>query len=332
MRKYRVKPYKVPGWMVPAIEILRPRERVSTSAWAEQNRILPNGNAIPGPWRNNVTPYLVEIMDAFSDETTEKIVFVKPTQVGGTSAMENALGSLIDQDPAPTMFVYPSDELAERTVEAKLEPMIRQCKALAEKYRENDSKRLALKFRDMIVYLTGANSPASLASTPIRYLFLDEVDKFPGATKKEADPVSLAIERTKTFFNRKIFMASTPTLKTGPIWKAKEEADAEKHYFVPCPHCGEFIELQFAHIKWPSKDDVPDQTERAEMATYVCQACGCIITDRDKAAMLQAGRWQMVRQTTATPKSVAYWMNTLYSPFTRFSDIAREFMRAKDDP
>ena len=101
MRKYRVKPYKVPGWMVPAIEILRPRERVSTSAWAEQNRILPNGNAIPGPWRNNVTPYLVEIMDAFSDETTEKIVFVKPTQVGGTSAMENALGSLIDQDPAP---------------------------------------------------------------------------------------------------------------------------------------------------------------------------------------------------------------------------------------
>ena len=31
MRKYRVKPYKVPRWMVPAIEILRPRERVSVS-------------------------------------------------------------------------------------------------------------------------------------------------------------------------------------------------------------------------------------------------------------------------------------------------------------
>ena len=48
--------------------------------------------------------------------------------------------------------------------------------------------------------------------------------------------------------------------------------------------------------------------------------------------MLQAGRWQAVRQTTTTPKSVAYWMNTLYSPFTRFSDVAREFMRSKDDP
>ena len=184
----------------------------------------------------------------------------------------------------------------------------------------------------MVVYLTGANSPADLASTNIRYLFMDEVDKFPGASKKEADPVSLAKERTKTFFNRKIFMASTPTLKTGHIWKAKEAADVEKHYFVPCPHCGAFIELKFAQIKWPSKEDVPENADRAEMATYVCQECGCVITDQDKGKMLAAGRWKPVRQKTQHPKSVAFWMNTLYSPFTRFSDIAREFMRSKDDP
>ena len=279
-----------------------------------------------------MTPYLVEIMDAFSDEMVEEIIFVKPTQVGGTSAMENMLASAIAQDPAPAMCVYPSDDLAERTVESKLDPMIKSCKILAAKYRINDSKKLALKFTDMVVYLTGANSPADLASTNIRYLFMDEVDKFPGASKKEADPVSLAKERTKTFFNRKIFMASTPTLKTGHIWKAKEAADVEKHYFVPCPHCGAFIELKFAQIKWPSKEDVPESADRAEMATYVCQECGCVITDQDKGKMLATGRWKPVRQKTQHPKSVAFWMNTLYSPFTRFSDIAREFMRSKDDP
>jgi len=32
------------------------------------------------------------------------------------------------------------------------------------------------------------------------------------------------------------------------------------------------------------------------------------------------------------PKSVAYWLNTLYSPFTRFSEIAYEFLKSKDDP
>ena len=332
MKKYRQKPYTVPPWIHKAVQVLRPVERVTVSKWAEANRVLPDSNSIPGPWRNSVTPYLVEIMDAFSDEMVEEIIFVKPTQVGGTSAMENMLASAIAQDPAPAMCVYPSDDLAERTVESKLDPMIKSCKTLAAKYRINDSKKLALKFTDMVVYLTGANSPADLASTNIRYLFMDEVDKFPGASKKEADPVSLAKERTKTFFNRKIFMASTPTLKTGYIWKAKEAADVEKHYFVPCPHCGAFIELKFAQIKWPSKEDVPENADRAEMATYVCQECGCVITDQDKGKMLAAGRWKPVRQKTQHPKSVAFWMNTLYSPFTRFSDIAREFMRSKDDP
>ena len=140
-----------------------------------------------------------------------------------------------------------------------------------------------------------------MAFPSIRYLFQDEVDKYPGASKKEADPVSLAIERTKTYTtNRKIFITSTPTLKTGHIWKAKEEADAEKHYFVPCPHCGQYIELKFAQIKWPSKDDVPDNAERAEMASYVCQACECVITDQDKGKMLEAGRWEQYRQFSCT--------------------------------
>lgn len=335
MRKYITKPFTTPAWIMAALETLRPRKRLPVSAWAEKYRILPDGNAIPGPWSNSVTPYLVEIMDAFSNEDVEKIVFVKPTQVGGTSAMENMLGSLIDQDPGPTLIVYPTDKLAMRTVEAKLEPMIKQCKPVAERYRKNESQALQLKFEGMTVYLNGANSPADLASTPMRYLFLDEVDKYPGAGKKEADPVSLAIERTKTYkTNKKIFITSTPTLQTGHIWKAKEDADVEKHYFVPCPHCGEYIELKWAQIKFPGKDEVPEGADRAAMAVYVCQnpACSCVITDRDKAGMLQAGRWQAVRQKTDTPKSVAYWMNTLYSPFTSFSEIAAEFLRSKDDP
>ena len=332
-RRPKVEPYAVPRWMAPALQVLRPQKRLPVSAWAEANRILPDTNAVAGPWRNALTPYLVEIMDAFSDDTTEQIVFVKPTQVGGTSAMENALGSLIDQDPGPTMVVYPSDQLAKRTVESKLEPMFKSCPALAAKYRAHESEDLAQRFDGMTVYLTGANSPADLSSTPIRYLFLDEVDKYPGSTKKESDPVSLAVERTKSYrLNRKIFMASTPTLKTGLIWRAKEAAEAEKHYFVPCPHCGAYIELKFAQLKWPSQEEEPDLIQRARRVRYVCQECGCILTDRDKPAMLRAGRWQFVRRDSETPRSVAFWMNTLYSPFTTFEEVAREFLKVKDDP
>lgn len=48
--------------------------------------------------------------------------------------------------------------------------------------------------------------------------------------------------------------------------------------------------------------------------------------------MLLKGEWRNVRQSARTARSVAFWFNTLYSPFTRFSEIAREFMKSKDDP
>lgn len=333
MKKYTVAPVYVPAWIKRAIEELRPPCRLPVSQWAEQHRVLPPGNAIPGPWRNRVTPYLVEIMDAFSGSSVEKVVFVKPTQIGGTSTLENMLGSLIVQDPAPTMVVYPSDDLAERVVEAKIDPMIKSCPVLAENYLERDSKKLRLKFHGMTLYLNGANSPADLSSINVQNLFLDEVDKYPGASRKESNPVSLAIERTKTYAtNRRIFITSTPTLKSGNIWQAKEEADEERHYFVPCPHCGKYIELKLAQIKWPDKSEFPDRRERAARAVYHCQECKGIITDREKMQMLQAGRWQTVRGSHQGARSVAYWISTLYSPFTSFPDIAAEFIRSKDDP
>ncbi len=333
MKPYVAPPIYVPAWIKKAVEELRPRPRLPVSQWAEKNRVLPPGSPIPGPWQNRVTPYLTEIMDAFSNEDAEKIIFVKPTQVGGTSALENMLGSLICQEPAPAMVVYPTDTLVERTVEAKLEPMIQNTPALAEKYQKHESTSQRLKFQGMTVYLSGANSPASLASTPICKLFLDEVDKYPGASKKEADAMSLAIERTKAYTTtRKIFITSTPTLTTGNIWRAKEEADEERHYFVPCPHCGRFIELKFAQLKWPGKEECPDRTDRAARAVYCCQECDGVITDREKQRMLQAGRWQTVRGSHGNAKSVAYWISTLYSPFTTFSEIADTFMKSKDDP
>ena len=48
----------------------------------------------------------------------------------------------------------------------------------------------------MYVALTGSNSPADLASKPIRCLFLDEVDIYSAASRQEADPINLAFERT----------------------------------------------------------------------------------------------------------------------------------------
>jgi phage terminase large subunit GpA-like protein len=310
---------------------LVPPENITVSEWAEKYRQLDaKTTARPGPWRNSSTPYLKGLMDEFNNYETEEIVFVKPTQVGGTEAILNMIGFVVDEDPSPAMVVYPTDELAKSISKNRIEPMLLNSPTLKEKYHENDSSVLEMQFDDMYLSLVGSNSPSGLASKPIKYLFLDETDKYPGASKKEADPVSLAKERTKTFHNRKIVLASTPTLKNNHIWEAKENADIEKHYLMPCPHCGRKIEFKFSNLRFPD-DESMSYADRAERARYVCQECGSIITDSQKYIMLQQGTWEIVERKTQFARKVVFWLNTLYSPFVRFAEVAKEFLTSKDD-
>lgn len=327
----KTRKFNSPGYIIDTLEVLKPPEEITVSEWAEKYRILDNkSSALPGSWKNSTTPYLQGIMDELNNYETEEIIFVKPTQVGGSEAIFNMLGYIVTEDPSPTMVVYPTDLLAKSISKNRIDPMIQNSPELKVRYKENDSSVLELQFDDMYVSLVGSNSPSGLASKPIKYLFLDETDKYPGASKKEADPVSLAKERTKTFHNRKIVMASTPTLKNNHIWAAKESADIEKHYFMPCPHCGKKIEFKFSNLRFPD-DSSMSYIDRAEYANYVCQECGCVINDQQKYTMLQQGEWQIVEHKTQFAKRVVFHLNTLYSPFVRFADVAKEFLLCKDD-
>lgn len=325
------KKLSVTQYQYDALQLMLPPEQITVSEWAGKYRMLDSkSSAIPGPWNNDITPYLTGVMDEFNNYETSKIIFVKPTQVGGTEALQNMIGYIVMQDPAPTMIVYPTETLAKSISENRLQPMLRATPELARRFDEN-SQLLELQFDGMYLTLAGSNSPSGLASKPIRFVLMDEVDKYPGTSGKEADPIKLATERTKTFHDKKIYITSTPTLKTGHIWKEKESADIEKHFFVPCPHCGEYIELKFSNIRFPDEEGMT-YADRAEFATYICQECGCAITDADKNNMIRHGEWRIVRHNTQYVRSVAFWINTLYSPFVRWADIVKEFLTTKDDP
>lgn len=327
----KTRKFKIPRYISESLKGLKPPDNITVSEWASQYRILDSkSSARPGPWQNSTTPYLVGIMDQLNNYETEEIIFVKPTQVGGTEAIQNMIGYVIDQDPSPAMVVYPTDELAKSVSKNRLEPMILNSPTLKEKYKINESSALEMQFDDMYLSLVGSNSASGLASKPIKYLFMDETDKYPGASKKEADPVSLARERTKTFHNRKIVMASTPTLKNNHIWAAKESADIEKHFFMPCPHCGKEIEFKFSNLRF-SDDKSLSIADRAETANYVCQECGCLINDSNKMRMLRQGKWKIVMRRTQSARKVVFFLNTLYSPFVRFSEVAKEFLSSKKD-
>lgn len=314
---------------------LKRPEELTVSQWAEKYRILDDSSNLSGRWSNDVTPYLVGIMDAFNNPYIREIYFCKSSQIGGTEALINILCYLIMEQPAPTMIVYPSDDLAKDVSNDKLKPAFRLIPEVRSIFYENSSKELRLKFKTMLLYLRGAGSPAKLASKAIKYLFFDEIDKMGGASKKEASPFNLAMERTKTYKSQsKVYACSTPTLRTNYIWNLHDNADEVLHYFVPCLHCGEMIELVWKQVIF-DKDEEKKMSpyERAKTAVYVCQECGCEILDSDKPKMLREGKWVPVKKRgIGQAKSVGFWINSLYSIFVTWADAAEEYLKSYEDP
>lgn len=330
----------VPSYLKAALRYLKPPDEMSVSEWAAEFRYLGSKeSALPGRWKNSVAPYMVAVMNELTRYETEETILCTAVQMAKTEAMNNMIGYCIQQDPGPILVVYPKQELAESISENRILPMILSTPTLRELYEPFYSQKLELQFEGLTLALTGSNSPAGLASRPVRYVFMDEVDKFPGASKKESEPISLARMRTTTYGNgrgRKIVLASTPTIKTGQIWKALMSADQVKHFFVPCPHCGQMIELLWSQMRWPEPEEGSEDSitlsEQADGAAYICQECSGIITEAHKPEMLQAGEWRVVTERNPVHRKVAYWIPSLYSPFVTFSELVLEYLEAKGDP
>lgn len=318
-------------WFPEELEAFKPPERYTVSEWADNFRVLTSVSAEPGRWRTNRTPYLKEPMDRFTDPLIEKIVLCFGAQLGKTETELNMIGYALDQTSSPTMMVYPTDTIAKFASDKRVQPMIKSVKSISDKFDEN-SKLLELDFNNgNYMVLVGANSPSSLSSRSIKYLFFDEIDKYPAFAGKEADPIKLATERTKTFVDKKIVMVSTPTVESGNIWQAFMSANERRQYYVPCPHCGVPQVLKFKQIKWPEEhNDNADMIR--DTAYYECEHCGERIYDKHKMEMLRSGEWRAVNESQSKVRSVSYHLSSIYSPWVTFGDVAYEFKNSKGTP
>lgn len=270
-------------------------------------------------------------MDKFTDPLIEQIVLCFGSQLGKTETELNMIGYALDQTQSPVMMVYPTDAIAKFASDKRVQPMIKSVKSISDNFDEN-SKLLELDFNNgNYMVLVGANSPSSLSSRSIKYLFFDEIDKYPAFSGKEADPIKLAKERTKTFVDKKIVMVSTPTVESGNIWQALMNANERRQYYVPCPHCGVSQTLKFKQIKWPDEhNDNADMIR--DTAYYECEHCGEHIYDKHKMEMLRHGEWRAANKPQSKVRSISYHLSSIYSPWVTFGDVAYEFKNSKDTP
>lgn len=243
-----------------------------------------------------------------------------------TECGNNWIGFTIDKDPCSMIMVVPTLDMAKDNSKIRIDPLIEESPALRNKVkdpraRDSGNTILMKEFPGGFLGLTGANSPSGLKSKPIRKLFLDEIDEYPGDVGGQGDTVEMAVARTRTFSRRKIFMCSTPTIAGRSRIETAYE-DSNKHrFYVPCPHCLGMQTLKWSCVKWPKGNP--------SAAWYECEHCGEKIFNHQKDWMLPRGEWR-----SETPeykgKVIGFHISSLYSPVGWFSwgEAATMFVKA----
>jgi phage terminase large subunit GpA-like protein len=315
--------------------VFKATPELNVAEWAAQRRVLPQGgSSTPGLWRNERTPYLVEIMEELSPQSrTKEIIFCKGSQIGATESAINWLMYSIDLQPGPFLVLQPTDTMAVRFSKQRLTASIQLCKEIRDKVGEgkrNGSSLQEKTYPGGYVVISGANSPASLASMPIGNIICDEIDRYPFSAGKEGDPLELVAARIATFPRAKMFFLSTPTYKeTSPSWNLFLNSD-QRYFYLPCPYCGDdkdqpnngYFVLKFENLQW--------EPGKPETVMCYCPHCGGGIEEYQKTEMLKKGKW--IAENPGHHRT-GFHLSSLYSPIGWLSwvQVVRKFEAAGND-
>lgn len=321
----------------------KPRPKLTGSEWSDSYRIVaPGTSPEPGPWSTARVPYLKEPLDMATKRTVEKVVIMAASQIAKSELLLNVMGYYIDQEPSPILMLQPTVEMAEVFSKERIEPTIQASKALLSKIGSLDDEKdetkgtsrkssntiRLKKFHGGFLALVGSNSPAGLASRPIRVLLCDEIDRY-GQTK-EGDPLKLAIQRTTNFANRKIVLVSTPTTTQradGPTIYSEYELSDKRQFFIKCPYCGHNFVMKWKHVIWRKDNSGKVISDSIKL---ICPHCLKTLRDKGKIkpSLLESGYWK----ATANSKIVGFHISSLYSPWVLLENLVTEFVQATSSP
>jgi phage terminase large subunit GpA-like protein len=257
------------------------------------------------------------------------------SQVGKTEIGNNFLLGSIDMTPGPILFVTSTLTLAKSVSKSRITPSIEAMPTIKAKIRparERDSGNTTLdkQFDGGFLKMVGSNSPTDLSSTPVRFFFGDEIDRWPydvGTGKnKEGDPIGLVLKRLATFSNSKTFLASTPLIKGSSRIEREFLTSDQRYYYMPCPVCGDFIKFEWKHIIF----DYEDYVLKGD-TVYVCVECGAEITEDKKTPMLTNGNW--IPENQENGQFPGFHLSGLYSPvgWASWNEIVQEHLDIKKE-
>ena len=321
---------------------IKPKAMLTVSQWAENNRVIASGTNMPGPWRNENAPHIVDIMDDLSEHSpVRQVTFKKSSGVGGSEVLWNWIGYVIHHvQTKDLMLVVPSLELRDREFNPKFKKTVLETPALTPlisfKTRDSAANKEYVEFgQNSRLIKTGANSPNSLRATHVPYVAGDEVSAFPWDSGGEGDPVTLIENRQKTFTRYKRLYISSPTNANHCRITSEFEKSDQRYRHVPCPHCQKRQTLRFKRFHWEYTAESKLQKglrKIVKTAWFECKHCKQKIEEYQKNDMLQKGIW--IPNKPHIKDHHGYHINAFYIKFglgKTWTEIAQEWVDAQHD-
>jgi len=291
--------------------------------WCEDNIVFNERSPLPGPFRRDAFAFLQVIHEVLSPEHPCREVTIRgSSQIGKTaSIIQPTLAAWHTSTSLDSLVVHPTMSAAADWVNTKWMPMRRQAPDLMRIFgaqgtgdKKDTTFNQETLDRNGSLKVASAGSPADLTGTSRRLVVLDDLSKY--EMTEMGDPEALAVSRASGFEDAKILRVSTAMIEeTCRITRAFLRGD-QRHYHVPCPHCGTFAPLTWENFK-RSLDP-----EALDAAHFTCEACQKPILHGDKQRIVAAGKW-VAHNPRGDHPSFHLWR--AYAPMRDWASIAQDY-------
>ena len=253
--------------------LVRPKERLNVSAWAEKHLKYYDPLALP---------FLTEIMDACGDPETCEVGDMGPAQGGKSMIGEAFIGWSIEQEPAPFMVVQPDKTAMEAFVKLRINPMVSATPALkAQLAPVGNADNMYIKlFRGMNL-ISGWPVENHFRQRSVCRGWLDDYDGFPTNGEGQVDiegkgdGISQLDGRMTTFKGRDTkLVSSSPALGEKAGIEPFIAGGTDERLWPVCPQCGERFEIDLIRDLRFNRG-TPEQA--AESAHVVHPVVGCVL-------------------------------------------------------
>jgi len=321
------------------------KSNLKPSEWYEQNMIMPQGSAFPGPIKYDKTPYWREVVDCVSQmHPARDITIMGPAQNGKSVMVLNpVVGYTIALAPCNILFLTGHSDLTKRAVEKMdfmifntgLQPLIKPEILKARNNRTGDTA-FEKQFRGGSMLAGSITNHNLMRQNDICIAIADDLDAGIMSKGSTGSTVDLITGRTKAYESKcKRFWVSSPQIKGSSLIEIQWNKSDKRHWNVICPKCKDYIVLDFKIIV-DDKNTAGityklDNLGRVipNSVGYVCQKCAGFFTDQRKQDLLNTGKWVPTCESLQLDH-YGYHLNGLYAGegMTSWFSLAEKFVMA----